>query len=73
VAKSKNIKPDRWFGADETGFGEAKGCMKAKVVVPAGMSNPKVVSGDYFTQHLSLMLGMDTQGRYICPMWIFQV
>lgn len=73
IAKAKNILPARWFGADETGFGEAKGRMRAKVAVPAGMPNPKLVSGDYFNQHLSLMLGMDTKGRYICPMFIFQV
>lgn len=73
VAQAKKIGHERWFGADETGFGEAKGRMRAKIVVPASMQDPKLVSGDYFTQHLSLMLGMDTQGHYICPMFIFQV
>lgn len=73
VSKAKKILPDRWYGADETGFGEAKGKVKAKVVVPEGMGNPQMVSGDYFTQHLSLMVGMDTAGRYLCPMFIFKV
>lgn len=73
IAKAKNIAPNRWVGADETRFGKLIGRSRRKVAVPRGIGEVKILTNDFFTQHLSLMMGYDTSGRFLVPMWIFQV
>lgn len=72
VARSKNIEPNRWCSADETMVAEEKKA-SVRVVVGSDQSNDQLNSGDFFKEHLTLMVGSTSEGHLLCPMLIFKV